>query len=119
MLSHDMKAKFQICSFYLRTTVKVIALLLFASYGATLPGKYCKGLGSKSKDMPLGQVHTSTIEAVASGGSFYWMRVGCTESTKTSPYCKLQELTHIYVTGIVYNLYRILTHFVPQRKEHS
>lgn len=119
MLSHHKKAKFQTCSLYLRTTVKVIALLLFSSYGSTLPGKYCKGLGSKSKDMPLGQVHTSTIEAVACGGSFYWMRVGGTEIKKNSPYCKLQELTHIYVTGIIYNLYRILTHIVPQRKGHS
>jgi len=55
---------------YLRTTVKVIAFLLFADYG--LPGKRCKGLGSKSKDMQHGQVHLPTIQAVACGDSFYW-----------------------------------------------
>lgn len=62
-------------------------------------------------------VHVSTSQAVDYGGPFYWMRVGCTE--KVSPCCKLQELTPIYVTGIVYNSHRILTHIVGQRKEIS
>lgn len=119
MLSHHKKAKFQMLSLYLRTTVQVIAFLLFASHGYTLPGKHCKGVGSKNKDRPHGLVHISTIQAVDCGGSFYCMRGGCTERKEVSPYGKLRELTHIYVTGIVYNLYRILTHIVPQRKEHS
>lgn len=78
-----------------------------------------KAWKAEVKDMPHGQVHVPTLQAVGRGGFFYWMRVGCTERRKVSPYCKLRELTHIYVTGIVYNLYRILTHIVPQRKEHS
>lgn len=73
--------------------------------------------GKQSKDMPNGQVHVPTSQAADCGGSFYWMRVGCTE--KVSPCCELQKLTPIYVTGIVYKLYRILTHVVGQRKELS
>lgn len=72
-------------SLYLRTTAQVIAFLLFASHGYTLPGKHCKGVGSKSKDRPHGLVHIYTIQAVDCGGSFYCMRGGCTERKKSQP----------------------------------
>lgn len=94
MLSQHKAAKFQTHSLYLRTTVKVIAVLLFASYSYTLWGKRCKDLGCKSKDIAHGEVHIPTIQAADCGASFYWMRVGCTGRRKVIPYCKLQELTH-------------------------
>lgn len=47
------------------------------------PGKLCKSLGSKSKDMPRGQCHfIHTIQAEDCGDSFCWMRMGCIKKKK-------------------------------------